>query len=44
MICYKDKTFCASKTHKGCGRELTDTELKEAERLGLGIAYSNFCD
>lgn len=44
MICYKDKTFCSSKvkTHT-CGREITEEEIKHAERLGLGIAYGNYC-
>lgn len=44
MICYKDKTFCSSKVLKHtCGREITPEEIKHAESLGLGIAYSNYC-
>lgn len=43
MISYKDKTFCASKTHKGCGRVLTKQEKKEAVKLGLPVAYAYFC-
>jgi hypothetical protein len=44
MITYKDKTFCGSKVKKHtCGREITEEELTEATRLGLYIAYANFC-
>lgn len=44
MMCYKDKTFCASKVSKHtCGREITKEEIAHAEKLGLGIAYGNYC-
>lgn len=44
MICYKDTTFCGSKVARHtCGREITKEELKHAERLGLPIAYGNYC-
>ncbi len=44
MICYKDRTFCASKVEKHtCGREITDAELIEAAEMGLPIAYGDFC-
>lgn len=44
MICYKDKTFCASKVEKHtCGREITPQELEHAKRIGLPVAYGNFC-
>lgn len=45
MICYKDKTFCASEVKEHtCGRELTDEDNKHAEEIGLPIAYSKFCE
>lgn len=45
MLCYKDKTFCSSRVKKHtCGREIKQEEIKHAEKLGLGIAYSNYCD
>jgi hypothetical protein len=45
MLCYKDRTFCASdvKTHT-CGRELTKEDKEKAEKPGLPIAYGNFCE
>lgn len=43
MLCYKDKTFCANKTHKGCGREITLAELADSKKVGLPIAYAYFC-
>lgn len=44
MLCYKDKTFCSSKTpYHTCGRVLTKEDEKRAEELGLPIAYSEFC-
>jgi hypothetical protein len=43
MLCYKDRTYCASKTHKGCGRKITKAELADAKMLGLPIAWSYFC-
>lgn len=43
MICYKDKTFCASKEHKGCGRVLTEEEKRHAKEVGLPIASAWFC-
>ncbi len=46
MICYKDKTFCASPNCQNvCGRKMTD-----AEKIGLKdwgdfpVAYGYFCD
>jgi hypothetical protein len=44
MTSYKDRTFCASIKHDGCGRELTKEEIAEADRLGLPIAWGKFCD
>lgn len=45
MICYKDKTYCASKVKKHtCGREITPEEIKESEKIGLPIAYAYFCE
>lgn len=45
MICYKDRTFCMSdvKEHT-CGRELTEKDKKQAEKIGLPIAYGKFCE
>ncbi len=45
MICYKDRTFCASEVEEHtCGREITPKEIEEAKELGLPIAYGNFCE
>jgi len=45
MLCYKDKTFCASdvKNHT-CSRELTEEDKKRAQKLGLCIAWGKFCE
>jgi len=44
MISYKDKTFCASKVKvHTCGREITEQQIKDAERMGLPIAWGNYC-
>jgi hypothetical protein len=45
MLCYKDKTFCASdvETHT-CGRELTREDEARAEKIGLPIMYAHFCE
>lgn len=44
MMCYRDKTFCASPDCKNeCGRQITDEQRGEAERLGLLIAWGYFC-
>lgn len=44
MICYKDKTFCANETHRPeCDRQITEEEIKDAEKIGLPIAYGYFC-
>lgn len=44
MICYQDIAFCASKVKKHtCGREITKEEIKDAEKIGLPIAYGYFC-
>lgn len=43
MLCYKDRTFCAAKSHKGCGREATEEDIMAAEKIGTPIAYGNFC-
>lgn len=42
---YKDKTFCASHNCKNeCGRQITDAQRGEDQRLGLLIAWNYFCD
>lgn len=44
MMCYKDKTFCASPNCKNeCGRQITDQQRGEAQRLGLLISWGYFC-
>lgn len=46
MICYEDKTFCAS-PNCTCGRKLTDEIIKAAEKWWGGpnapISVSYFC-
>lgn len=45
MLCYKDKTYCSSNNHEpDCHRKITPKELKHAEKIGLPIAWANFCD
>lgn len=45
MLCYKDKTFCASDVKKhACDRELSETEQVLAVRAGLPIAWGRFCE
>lgn len=44
MICYMDKTFC-SETACGnteCHRHLGQSDIDNAERIGLFIAQGNF--
>ena len=44
MICYKDKAFCASEvTEHTCRREITKEELEHAHKIGIPIAYGDFC-
>jgi hypothetical protein len=44
VICYKDKSFCASPNCKGeCGLKITDEELEHAKKIGLPICYGYFC-
>lgn len=44
MMCYRDKTFCASPNCKNeCGRKITDKQRDEAEKVGLPIAWGYFC-
>lgn len=44
MLCYRDKTFCASKVAgHSCGREFTDYDKEKAEEAGLPIAWGEFC-
>lgn len=45
MITYRDKTYCASKVKRHtCGRYLDEENEKEAARMGLPIAWGNFCE
>lgn len=40
MICYKDKTWCGSKTkNHTCGREFTEEDAKKAEAWWKGPDY-----
>lgn len=44
MICYKDRTFCASETHKDdCPGAVTKELELEAKDFGLPIAMAYFC-
>lgn len=44
MLCYKDRTFCASRVHKHtCGRELTQKDKDAAGEMKLPIAWAYFC-
>jgi len=45
MMCYKDRTFCASEVKEHtCGREITKEELEDAKKTGLPIAWGKFCE
>lgn len=45
MLCFRDKTFCASPNCQNqCGRMLTEELKAEAIKVGLPIAYARFCD
>jgi len=44
MITYRDQAFCGSDVAKHtCGRELTEADKEDAARIGLPIAYVDFC-
>jgi hypothetical protein len=45
MICYRDRSYCASSacTNK-CGRKITDTEREEAIKTDMPIAWGYFCE
>lgn len=38
-----DRTFCASPTHNGCGRQLSPVDKKYAEEIGHPILWGYFC-
>lgn len=43
MLCYRDKAFCASDcTRAACPRFVSPSVEKDAERLGLPLALSDF--
>ena len=45
MICYRDRTFCVSEGCKNeCGRQLTKEDREKANKMGLPIAQSRFCE
>lgn len=55
MMCYKDRTYCASPNCKNeCGRQLTDEDRQKALKWwaspknptgeGFPLAVSHFCD
>lgn len=48
MICFKDKTFCASPNCKNeCGRKMTDEEKEQLEKMNetnwVGVMQAYFC-
>jgi len=44
MLCYKDKTFCASPNCENeCGRKMKDEEHYQADSLEIPIAWGYFC-
>jgi hypothetical protein len=48
MMCFRDMTFCCSKTKKHtCGREFTDLDQRAADKWwgkpGAPVAFANFC-
>ena len=44
MICYADKTFCASPNCTNeCGRKLTDEQKEDIKRRGLDVCYAFCC-
>ncbi len=44
MICYKDRTFCASPNCENkCGRKPTKEDLERANALGLPMSFGYFC-
>ena len=52
MLCYRDRTFCASPDCKNlCGRKMTDKEIEERQEFiknskngfALPVAYDYFC-
>lgn len=44
MICYRDKTFCDSKscTNESCGRYLTEFMEEESEKYGIPLCLCSF--
>lgn len=41
---YKDRTYCSSDVEKHtCGRELTEKEKEDADRIKIPVAYGDFC-
>lgn len=44
MICYRDRTFCADKVENHtCGREFTEEDKANAEKIGLPVCFGSFC-
>jgi len=43
MLCYNDKTYCASNcTNEKCRIRLTETVVKEADSFGVLISMGDF--
>lgn len=43
MLCYKDRTFCASDcTDRDCYRHANPDDMKKAEALNLPVAWADF--
>ena len=44
MMCYADRTFCASPhCQNKCGRKMPEEVRNEAKNSGLHIAWAYFC-
>ncbi len=45
MLCFRDRTYCASlNCQNNCGRMLTEELKAEAIKVGLPVAMALFCD
>jgi len=44
MLCYEDRTFCASPDCTNeCGRKMSDYDKDLSRRANLPVAYGYFC-
>ena len=45
MLCYRDRTFCASPNCENkCGRKMADFDKLHARNSPFGVAWGFFCD